>query len=160
MDMVRVPVPVTALDTAVDVSYPSDISNEDAVVQKIKEAILNSTRPILLVDCLVARHEATKQARRLFELLDIPTFTTPMGKTIIDESHPRFCGVYNGTVSYPGIKDEVEGSDCVLNLGPLLSDSNTGGHSREIDSGSVILVEPSSATVSYKQTNPGHHLLL
>ncbi|KAK6382211.1 Pyruvate decarboxylase 1 [Exophiala oligosperma] len=151
MDMVRVPVPVTALDTAVDVSYPSDISNEDAVVQKIKETILNSTRPILLVDCLVARHEATKQARRLFELLDIPTFTTPMGKTIIDESHPRFCGVYNGTVSYPGIKDEVEGSDCVLNLGPLLSDSNTGGHSREIDSGSVILVEPSSATVFGKK---------
>lgn len=147
MDMVRIPVPVARLDTPVDISYPSNISTEETVLQKIKEAILKAVKPVLLVDCLVARHEATKEARELCALLDIPSFTTPMGKSIINEAHPRFCGVYNGTVSYTGIKDEIEGSDCVLNLGPLLSDSNTGGHTREIDSKHVILVEPASTTV-------------
>ena len=147
MDMVRLPVSIAALNTSVDISHPVNAANEELIVQKIKDAIVRAKRPVILVDCLTARHEATKEARQLCDLLHLPIFTTPMGKTIIDETHSRYCGVYNGSVSYPGIKEEVEGSDCVLNLGPLLSDSNSGGHTRHIDPKHVILVEPASCTV-------------
>ncbi|KAK5451384.1 Pyruvate decarboxylase 1 [Exophiala xenobiotica] len=151
MDMVRLPVSLVALNTPVDIAHPVNTANEDSTVTKIKDGLVRAKRPVILVDCLTARHEATKEARQLCDMLDLPIFTTPMGKTIIDETHSRYCGVYNGSVSYPGIKEEVEGSDCVLNLGPLLSDSNSGGHTRQIDPKHVILVEPASCTVFGEQ---------
>ncbi|KAK7885378.1 Pyruvate decarboxylase 1 [Exophiala xenobiotica] len=151
MDMVRLPVSAMALNTPVDISHPVNTANEDSTVAKIKDGLVRAKRPVILVDCLTARHEATKEARELCDMLDLPIFTTPMGKTIIDETHARYCGVYNGSVSYPGIKEEVEGSDCVLNLGPLLSDSNSGGHTRQIDPKHVILVEPASCTMFGEQ---------
>ena len=43
-------------------------------------------------------------------------------------------------VSFPMIKESVEAADLVINVGPLLSDSNTGGFTREIpDSNLVVL---------------------
>lgn len=41
-------------------------------------------------------------------------------------------------VSFPGVADGLEGSDLVLNIGPLLSDSNTGGFTRYIDTENVV----------------------
>ena len=35
-------------------------------------------------------------------------------------------------MSFPGVADSIEASDLVLNIGPLPSDSNTGGFTREI----------------------------
>jgi len=42
------------------------------------------------------------------------------------------------SVSFPGIADAINASDLVLNLGPLLSDSNTGGFSREIKDKNLV----------------------
>ena len=46
--------------------------------------------------------------------------------------------MYNGIVSYPGIADAIEKSDFVINTGPLLSDSNTGGFTRCIKQENVV----------------------
>ena len=47
-------------------------------------------------------------------------------------------GVYNGSVSYPGVAQAIESSDFVINTGPLLSDSNTGGFTRLIKPENVV----------------------
>ena len=43
-------------------------------------------------------------------------------------------------MSFPGIKEAVESSDLVINIGPLLSDSNTGGFTRDIPTETVIVL--------------------
>jgi pyruvate decarboxylase len=50
----------------------------------------------------------------------------------LNESHPTFVGIYNGSVSYPGVQEEIESSDFVINTGPCHSDSNTGRFTRHI----------------------------
>lgn len=47
-------------------------------------------------------------------------------------------GVYNGFVSYPGVQAAIESSDFIINTGPLLSDSNTGGFTRFIKPEQVV----------------------
>jgi pyruvate decarboxylase len=47
-------------------------------------------------------------------------------------------GVYNGFVSYPGVQEAIESSDFIINTGPLLSDSNTGGFTRFIKPHQVV----------------------
>jgi thiamine pyrophosphate-dependent acetolactate synthase large subunit-like protein len=59
------------------------------------------------------------------DTLGIPGFVTPMGKGALDETNPHFGGVYIGDISLPKLKKAIEGSDCVLSIGALLSDFNT-----------------------------------
>jgi len=49
-----------------------------------------------------------------------------------------YMGVYNGIVSYPGVAAAVERSDFVINTGPMNSDSNTGGFTRNIKTENVV----------------------
>lgn len=46
----------------------------------------------------------------------------------------------NNTVSFPGCREAVETSDLVLNIGPLLSDSNTGGFTRNIANDKIVIL--------------------
>jgi len=46
--------------------------------------------------------------------------------------------VYNGFVSYPGVQEAIESSDFIINTGPMLSDSNTGGFTRFIKPEQVV----------------------
>jgi pyruvate decarboxylase len=61
-----------------------------------------------------------------------------LGKGILNETHPTFVGIYNGLVSYPGVREAMESSDFVINTGPLLSDSNSGGFTRSIKPENVV----------------------
>jgi pyruvate decarboxylase len=54
-------------------------------------------------------------------------------------------GVYNGAISYPGVKDAIESSDFVINTGPMISDSNTGGFTRNIKPENVVEIYPDYA---------------
>ena len=42
------------------------------------------------------------------------------------------------TVSFPGVAEAVHGSDLVIHIGPLISDSNTGGFTRDIKDANLI----------------------
>jgi pyruvate decarboxylase len=65
-----------------------------------------------------------------------------LGKGILNETHPTFVGVYNGAISYPGVKEAIESSDFVINTGPMISDSNTGGFTRHIKPENVVEIYP------------------
>ncbi|EOD44411.1 putative pyruvate decarboxylase protein [Neofusicoccum parvum UCRNP2] len=122
--------------------------NGPTVIEAILSALYSARNPVVIVDCLVARHRATPQARQLLDILRFPTFSTSMGKGIIDEPTPYFHGIYNGKVSHPGVAAAVEdASDLVLDLGPLLSDSNTGGHTRAIPPAKLVSLHPHGAVV-------------
>jgi len=65
-----------------------------------------------------------------------------LGKGILNETDPTFVGVYNGAISYPGVKEAIESSDFVINTGPMISDSNTGGFTRNIKAENVVEIYP------------------
>lgn len=59
-------------------------------------------------------------------------FTSPMGKTAIDEQHPLFGGIYVGDITIPSVKEAVESADLTIYVGALKSDFNTGSFSWHI----------------------------
>lgn len=68
----------------------------------------------------------------------LPTFTTPFGKSIINEKLPNFHGVYSGPLGPEITQSYVESSDFVLRFGVLDGDVNTMGR---------ILQYPAEVTV-------------
>jgi pyruvate decarboxylase len=61
-------------------------------------------------------------------------------------------------VSFPGVADAVHGSDLVLNIGPLLSDSNTGSFTRDIKESTLVILGHDSCEVQGTKY-PGVHFL-
>jgi pyruvate decarboxylase len=65
----------------------------------------------------------------LINKTNLPIFVTPMGKGSVDETNPRYGGVYIGALSTPAVKIAVETSDLVLHIGGHKTDLNTGSFS-------------------------------
>jgi TPP-dependent 2-oxoacid decarboxylase len=61
-------------------------------------------------------------------------------------------------VSLPGVADAVHASDLVLNLGPLLSDSNTGGFTRDIKDSNLVSLGHAFCQVKEKKYDGIHFL--
>ena len=134
MDVVKAEISRSRLDKPLDGSVKNDKKAEDTVVAKVLELIKTASNPVILADVLALRHGGRNVTRKLAELTQFPSYTTPLSKGVIEENKPYFNGVYNGKVSFPGVAEGVEGSDLVLNIGPLVSDSNSGGFTRKINS--------------------------
>ena len=133
MDVVTVPVERSRLDKPLDGKVRNDKKAEDAVVAKVLDLIKQAAKPAILADVLALRHGGRDLTRKLAEITEFPCYTTALSKGVIEEAKPYFNGVYNGTVSFPGVADGVESADLVLNIGPLVSDSNSGGFTRKIE---------------------------
>ncbi|RFU31351.1 hypothetical protein B7463_g4979, partial [Scytalidium lignicola] len=138
-DVVDVKVDANRLKTLLDTSIKNkDGNSEDKIVKSILELIKSAKSPVILADVLTIRHGGKDLVRKLADLTHFHSFSTPLSKGIIDETLPYYGGVYNGTVSFPGVREAVEDADLVLNVGPLLSDSNTGGFSRVIKDENLV----------------------
>lgn len=61
-------------------------------------------------------------------------------------------------VSFPGVAEAIESADLVLNVGPILSDSNTGGFSREIKDDHLIRLGHDFCQIQNEKFNGIHFL--
>ena len=139
-----------ALERPIDLSPPeNDKDTEDFVVKEVLELMHKAERPIILADACAVRHRVVDEVQELINKTNIPAFTTPMGKSAIDETHGRFGGVYIGNVSQEHIKKVVESSDLVLSVGALKSDFNTGSFSYHISRQSTIEFHSDRTQVKY-----------
>ncbi|KAL2845021.1 thiamine diphosphate-binding protein [Aspergillus pseudoustus] len=141
MDFVHVPIPAAPIEAPVDLKPKTNPEACISAINAVIEEIETSTAPTVIVDALVHRFSAADVMNQLLDRLELPTFTTPMGKSIVPENKPYFYGVYNGQVSLPGVANVIENnSDLVVDIGFIHSDSNTGGHSRNISSGAQSIL--------------------
>jgi indolepyruvate decarboxylase len=63
-----------------------------------------------------------------------------MDKTVIDEAHSNYVGVYDGALANENVRAFVEDADCVLGIGALASDFNTGAFTAKLDRSKSINV--------------------
>ncbi|OCK84214.1 pyruvate decarboxylase-like protein [Lepidopterella palustris CBS 459.81] len=150
LDLSMEQVPSGLLDTKIDLSLPVDSNAQQSAVESIIEALSKAQSPSILIDAFVHRHDAVEEARKLVDKLQIPIYTSNCGKSIIDETHSNYVGVYNGQISSPGIAAACETSDLVLILGCMPSDTNSGGFSRNLAPEKCIHVNPRDVLIKGK----------
>ncbi|MBZ8178393.1 indolepyruvate decarboxylase [Corynebacterium sp. 3HC-13] len=124
-------------------------SSPDAV-QAFKEAArdhLQGKTVAVLADLIVDRLDATEELHSLLEHTTIPYSTCAWGKSLVDESSPRFAGIYAGAASDERARAAVEDAEVLLKLGVIFNDSITAGFTHEIDPNRVISVDSGVASV-------------
>lgn len=111
-------------------SDPAALS--DAVAEAV--AMLDPERfPVLIGGMGLLRHRLQKEFAALIEKSGIPYCTMMLGKSLLSEHNPRYLGLFEGHQSRPDIRGRIASAGCVLTLGALMSDLNTGGFTADLD---------------------------
>jgi pyruvate decarboxylase len=96
------------------------------------ERIAMAQNPAILVDSLAGRWHGLQPTRAFVERSNLPCYSFPMAKGVIDESLPNFRGIYSGSVSEPGVQEQVQLCDLIIHIGPRPTDLNTAGFKSDL----------------------------
>ncbi len=110
------------------------------VVDEVVAKLARAKTAAILAGYLISRLGCSPAAQALVEATGLPFATMFMDKTALDETHPQYIGIYGGRLMNPEIREFIEDCDCILNLGALWSDLNTGAYTANIDPGRMIEV--------------------
>ena len=132
---------------------PSDIRPDPAAIREVMTEVVarlnRSRRPVIYAGVEIERFGLMRKLVTLAEKLNFPVVTSMDGKTVFPEAHPNFVGIYMGKVGSAEARALVEGSDCVLMLGALLTDVSTGLFTAKVDPAKLISASSEEVTVSY-----------
>ena len=143
---ISLPMDVASIEVAApsDVFVPPVFESERATLDEAVDASVGllekASKPVILADVGVDRYRLQEELRDLLAATGYPYATMSMGKGLLEETHPQFIGIYNGAVSENYVLRRIEEADCVLSIGALMTDFNTGKFSAELDPGRTIEV--------------------
>lgn len=149
-DLVHATIPAEALKTPLDYSIDdNDAKAEEYVLQVAQKHIADAKSAVILVDACAARHGCIQETHELIEKSGLPVFATPMGKTIVDEDHAQYGGIYVGSLTSEKVKNVVEQADVLITVGSLKSDFNSGNFSYRTPKSSTIELHSDYTTIGY-----------
>ena len=118
----------------------SNPASLESAVKAIVDAVTRAKTACVLPGILVARAGLRREATALIDASGLPFAAMFMDKTTLDEAHPNYIGLYDGRLADESVRAFVEGADCVLGLGALASDFNTGAFTAKLDRSKTINV--------------------
>jgi TPP-dependent 2-oxoacid decarboxylase len=127
-------------------------SDEAALGEAIKEALgmlENSRKPVVIGDVELIRFKLQKEFAGLLDKTGFPYVTMMLGKTVLSEHHPQFIGLFEGDRSRDYVRNRVGSADCILQLGALLTDFNTGGFTTNLDDAKTISANIRSVKIKH-----------
>ena len=109
-----------------------------AATDAIVSALSKSDSACILPGILVARTGLRSRLLDLVNASGLPFATMFMAKSVLDEQHPSYVGMYDGKLMNHGVREFVEGCDRVLAIGTLFTDFNTGAFTANINPDKLI----------------------
>jgi len=105
----------------------TDFQNLEDALQEVATWIEGAKNPVVLAGVEIARYGLGKELVKWAERHNIPLAVTLLGKSVINEMHPLYVGVYAGSNSSAShVRDMVEKSDCLLVLGEVITEATVG----------------------------------
>jgi TPP-dependent 2-oxoacid decarboxylase len=118
-----------------------DPSDQDALGEAIREALGmldKAEKPLVIADVELIRFKLQKEFAAFLDKTGFPYVTMMLGKTVLSGHHPQFIGLFEGDRSRDYVRNRVESAGCILQLGALMSDINTGGFTTNLDDSKTI----------------------
>jgi indolepyruvate decarboxylase len=105
----------------------------EVAVAAIADALNAAKSACILPGILVPRCGLGAEAIAVVEASGLPFAAMFMDKSALDETHPQYIGMYDGRLMNEEIRAFVEGCDCVLSIGAMLTDFSSGAFTARID---------------------------
>jgi indolepyruvate decarboxylase len=111
----------------------SDSSTLRSAIDAVLDALEKAKTACILPGVLAVRAGLRDALRAFVDASGLPFATMFMDKSVLDEEHPAYIGVYDGKLMDDSVRQFVESCDCVLNIGALMTDFNTGAFTAHLD---------------------------
>jgi len=127
----------------------SDPATLEEVVSIIAGKLSNAKQACIMLGFLVDRFGLKDLSMAVINASGLPYVTMALDKSVLDETNPSYLGLYMGKLINPEIREFVESCDCILTIGTILSDVNTGKFTAKLDKSRIINIMPSSVHIGY-----------
>jgi TPP-dependent 2-oxoacid decarboxylase len=117
---------------------PSDPSALNEAINEALEMLRKAKKPVVIGGVELIRFKLQNEFSALLDKTGFPYVTMMLGKSLLSEQHPQFIGLFEGDRSRDYVREQVESADCILQLGELMSDFNTGGFTTRFDDSKTI----------------------
>ncbi|PPK75162.1 indolepyruvate decarboxylase [Methylobacter tundripaludum] len=133
--------------------FPPDLgSDPDALGEAITEAMEmldKAQKPIVIGDVELIRFKLQQDFAGFLDKTGFPYVTMMLGKSVLSEQHPQFIGLFEGERSREYVRNRVDSADCILQLGAVLTDFNTGGFTTNLDDAKTISANIRSVRIKH-----------
>lgn len=129
------------------------VSCERTLDVALKESLMRINKaksPVILAGEEIHRFRLQDRLLDFVNKANIPVATSILGKSVIDELHPAFMGVYQGGIGSPEVRHLVETSDCIIILGVLKTDMNMGVFTAKLDREVCVHAFSEKISVAYQ----------
>jgi TPP-dependent 2-oxoacid decarboxylase len=127
-------------------------SDPDALGEAIAEALEmldKAQKPVVIGDVELIRFKLQQDFAGFLDKTGFPYVTMMLGKSVLSEQHPQFIGLFEGERSREYVRNRVESADCILQLGAVLTDFNTGGFTTNLDDSKTISANIRSVRIKH-----------
>lgn len=125
----------------------------NVAVNEIANLLKVAKQPVLMVGVEVRRFGLKDKVIAFAEALNLPVVTSILGKATFPETHPNFIGNYFGQFGNPKVKEYVEGSDCVIALGAVMTEMESGGYTAKLSPEILVQINNHEVMVGYHHYN-------
>lgn len=132
-----------------DRNEPSDPDVLRNAIDEITDLINKSENPVILAGVELHRFGFQDRLLKLVEKTNIPVAATLLGKSVVQEDHPLYLGIYEGAMGRAEVREFVEGSDCVIILGAFMTDMNLGIFTAKLERENTIYATSEKVLVKY-----------
>ncbi|MCW5637687.1 MAG: hypothetical protein KIT28_01815 [Rubrivivax sp.] len=122
----------------------------DACVDELLARLRGASRPVLMAGVEVRRYGLEGRVAELARRLRVPVVTSFMGRGLLSDTEVPPLGTYIGLAGDPALSAQVEGSDALLLLGVIVSDTNFAVSAKAIDLRHAIVALDGQVAI-------GHH---
>jgi indolepyruvate decarboxylase len=132
-----------ATQPVVGVAAPLDPPSSDpaslaAAVDAITSALADAGTACILPGMLAARLQLRDALRGFVDASGLPFATMFADKSVLDEHHPSYLGMYDGKLMDEDIRAFVESCDQVVCVGTMMTDFNSGAFTANLDPARTI----------------------
>jgi indolepyruvate decarboxylase len=118
-------------------------SNPDtlrAAIDAIVAAVDKASTACVLPGILVTRTGLRNALQTVIDSSGLPFATMFMAKSVLDEQHPAYAGMYDGALMNEKVRRFVEERDLIINVGAPMTDFNTGAFTAHLDPAKTITI--------------------
>ncbi len=124
---------VACAEVPVTSAHVPDADALAACADEVLQRLRGAGRPVLMAGVEIRRYGLEARVAELARRLDIPVVTSFMGRGLLTGTDLPLRGTYLGLAGDPAVSAEVEGSDALLLLGVIVSDTNFAVSAKRID---------------------------
>lgn len=140
---IHLPIDVAVSEIDVEQAFKIEKTSQQDVsqyVNMVADKLQSAKQPLIITGHEINSFHLHDELEQFVNKTNIPVVQLSLGKGAFNEENPHYMGIYDGEIAKDEIKNYVDYSDAILNIGAKLTDSATAGFSYKFDIDEVVMI--------------------